>query len=89
MQREVAKEHRISNKTVSCLVRKAQKNEKFFQELIQVEKKKADKIEVIKSVVKELNDNEEIIDSVDYVCKAITNKHNCSFKPWEVKKVMK
>jgi hypothetical protein len=40
-------------------------------------------------VVSDLNDKKEIIDNVDYACKAITTYTNRSFKPWFVKKVMK
>ena len=88
-QTEVAREHRVSNGVVCRLVRKAQKNRNFLQELVNVQSRKEDKVELIKSVVQELNENKEVVDSVAYVQKAITSQHNKTFKPWEIRDVMK
>ena len=72
----MAREHRVRNNVVSCLVRKAQKNRRFLQELVDVQRRKEDKDELIKSVVQQLNENEEIIDSVAHVQKVITSRHD-------------
>ena len=43
----------------------------------------------MKAVVEELNAQDEIIDSVKYVCGMIAQKHNITPKLWDVKRVMK
>ena len=43
----------------------------------------------MKAVVEELNDQDKIIDSVEYVCGKIAQKHNITPKSWVVKRVMK
>ena len=47
----------MSNGVVCRLVRKAQKNRNFLQELVNVQTCRENKIELIKSVVQELNEN--------------------------------
>ena len=75
MQGDVAREHRISNVQVSNLVCKATKNKNFLEELVHQKEAKEDKTEQIKSVVEELNHNDEFIDSVDFVCQKFYDKH--------------
>ena len=76
MQTDVAKEHRVSSSVVCCLVRKAQKNKAFLQELVHAQEVKESQEQLIKSTVTEMNDRHEIIDSVAYVCKAISKKQD-------------
>ncbi len=68
MQTKVAREHRICNSQVSNLVRKAQKNKKFLEELMLRQEEKEVKVDYIKSVVETMNDKDQVIESLETVC---------------------
>jgi len=88
-QTEVAREHRVSNGVVFRLVRKAQKNRNFLEELVDVQRRREDKVELTKAVVQGLNENQEVIDSVAHVQKTIKSQHGQNLKPWQIRRVMK
>ena len=79
----------MSNVQVTCLVRKAKKNKNFLNELKQAQETKAADVDLVKSIVMDMNTKQEVIDSVEYVTKAIDRRSHMSIKPWYVKKVMK
>ena len=70
MHKDIAKAHRVSVTTVSMLVSKAKRKPKFIQELFVKEDIQRFKQGKVESVVRDMVENNEFIDS----CKTVTAK---------------
>ena len=69
LQKDVAKEHRISQNLVSILVRKVQKSPNMLSELVDNEKATYLRRSTIASTVREMNSQDSFIDSAASVKK--------------------
>ena len=72
--KEIAKIHQVTINTVSALVSKAKKKPNFISELLDKRDLKEKRFEEVKSVMEELTDRNEFIDSCDSVMKKVNEK---------------
>lgn len=89
MNKDIAKEHRISQSVVSRVVGKALKNPKFLQELISERDLKIKAREHIVDVVTKMNQREEFIDSAAHVQKEIKKEGEQTVKSYVVRDVLR
>ena len=71
MVKDVAKEYRSTVTTVGLLVSKARKNPKFIEELFTKEHIRQQKFDIISTVVEEMNQKDQFIDSSKSVIKQV------------------
>ena len=88
-QAEVAREYRVSQQVIAHLMMKAKKNKQFLQELFDKRDGVANRRELIKGHVEELNGKREVIDSAAHVIKSLTKQHQIKTTELEVRDVMK
>ena len=72
---DIAKEHRISPGYVSCLQIKALKNKNFIAELMSKRDEKEVLRKNIKTVIEQMNQDDEFIDSVRNLKENLESKH--------------
>ena len=88
-QAEVAREHRVSQQVIAHLMMKAKKNKEFLQELFDKRDVVANRRDLIKNHVEELNGKREVIDSAAHVIKSLTKQQEIKTSEAEVRDVMK
>jgi hypothetical protein len=69
---EIAREYRVTQQVIAHLMMKAKKNKEFLLELFEKRDEVANRRDVIKSHVEELNGKREVIDSAAHVIKSLT-----------------
>ena len=85
----MAREYRVSQQVIANLMMKAKKNKQFLQELFDKRDVVANRRDLIKDHVEELNGKREVIDSAAHIIKSITKQQEIKTSEAEVRDVMK
>ena len=88
-QKDVAREHRVTQAHISTLVTKAQKNKKFLEEIIEARAEKEHKQQKIKAVVTGLCEEDKFIDSIGFIRKELKEKHDIVATAYEIRPVLR
>ena len=85
----MAKEYRIGLGVVHRLVKKTRKNQNFLQELITERDNRQAHKDEIKAAISKMNEEGQILDSVDGIKRSLLTEHKIEAKPHVVREFLR